>query len=158
MKKLLLGLLLIPSLSWAGWTPSLDLGAAPQAGFAREIHDGNWLYTAAWAPFTLTHSNPWVPQFHAGIIQGWRADAGDPATGVLAGATVKPLAAIIQGANAALQLDSTWKPIAYLANAVYTDGFVGYRLQHGTDVHPLVYGVNFELKIQFGNAEIKQGL
>lgn len=151
--------LAVPSFANPYGKPTIDLSAIPVNGLARELHDGNWLYSLAYAPATLAPKDSvWLPTFHAGLIQGWRADKGDPATGVLAGASIRPIALLVQGANKAFDLQSTWKPIAFLANAVYADGFAGYRLFHGPDVHPSVYGVNFELSTRFGNDEIKAGL
>lgn len=79
-------------------------------------------------------------------------------TGILAGASIRPVAIIVQGANAALDTQNTWKPLAYIANATYFDAFAGYRIQHGQDVHAFAYGGNFELRIKFGDPEIKAGL
>lgn len=158
----ILGMLTVlkPTLASAtpAYTPSLDLAAAPASGFARELHEGNWLYTLAWAPARLVPTNKWLPEFHAGILQGWRASAGDPMTGILAGGSIRPVALIVQGANAALGIDSVWKPLGYIANATFLDGFAGYRFQHGPDVHSEVYGFNFELRLKFGDPEVKAGL
>lgn len=147
---------LAPSLAMASWSPTLDLSAAPKAGMARELNDGNWLYTASWAPFVLTHSSGF--EAHAGLLQGWRADKGDPATCSLVGIRTGKLGQFVAAANNALNLPAFFKPLEYAGSAISIDGFGGYRVQHGPDVHAWVYGLNFELSIAFGNDEIKKGL
>lgn len=135
---------------------SLDLATVPTQGFAREAHDGNWLYTLTWSPERFYYNGK---QFaHFGMLQGWRTDKGDPATCFQFGFDSTKPGEILSAANKALGIDGLWKPLGYMEAMVTMDAFGGYRFQHGPDVHSTVYGFNIQLSHKFGNDELKQGL
>ena len=148
IKKLLLSLLLVPSMAHAGrWAGKLDLPQNPDAVIAREFHDGNWVAGGQEQIWHLEYNGREV--FHVSLAVVSRTDGTDTAFGPMIGLPIGSLGQVLQNlmTGAAPELSDHAKFLKTLGDWISLEGGMAWRPVHGADVHETAWLIGAKARV-----------